>query len=288
MKIHKILLVLLLCAAFSGCSEEDLVVQSLFDLSGAPLEYDDALATKFLNITAVSMDVSKEKGENLARMKQLIMRVMEDHPETELILFGETILGWYIDDDDPGSYQVTVAEPVPGPVTDAIGEIADSLDVYVVFGIAEKSGELLYNSQVLINPDGTVQEHHRKINLTNDDLASGFTSAAKKSENVTTFFINGIKTGMIVCADVSGYWLTEQLVSEGVELVLHSLASEVPEFYIDAVGRQFNAWEVFANRYGNELGRAYSGTTFVADPAGTIRITDGGRETYVHYRVGVR
>ena len=70
--------------------------------------------------------------------------------------------------------------------------------------------------------------------------------------------------------------------------MLHSLASEVPEFYIDAVARQFNAWEIFANRYGDELGRAYSGTTFISDPAGTIRVTDGGKETYVHYRIGVR
>lgn len=288
MKLQKILLVLLLSVTISGCSEEDLIVQSLFDLSGAPLVYEDTLATKFLNVTAVSMDVSKEKEENLANMKTLILKVMQEHPETELILFGETILGWYIDDDDPGSYQATVAEPVPGPVTDAIGDIADSLDVYVVFGIAERSGELLYNSQVLINPEGEVQEHHRKINLTNDDLASGFTAAEKKKENVTTFLINGIRTGMIVCADVSGYWLTGQLVEENVELVLHSLASEVPGFYIDAVARQFNAWEVFANRYGEELGRAYSGTTFVADPAGTIRVGDGGKETYVHYRIGVR
>lgn len=100
--------------------------------------------------------------------------------------------------------------------------------------------------------------------------------------------IKGIKVGMIICADVSGFWLTEQLVNQKVELILHSMASEVPEFFIDPVSRQFNAWEVFANRTGNELQREYSGTIFIADPAGTIRTRSTASESYNFYRVGIR
>jgi predicted amidohydrolase len=58
-------------------------------------------------------------------------------------------------------------------------------------------------------------------------------------------------------------------------------------FKIDAVSRQFNAWEVFANRWGTELDREYSGTTFIADPAGTIRVGDSEKEGFYYYRIGV-
>jgi len=93
---------------------------------------------------------------------------------------------------------------------------------------------------------------------------------------------------MIICADVNGFWLSEKLIRNNVELILHPMASEVPMFKIDAVSRQFNAWEVFANRYGSELERNYSGTCFIADPSGTIRVGGSENEGFYYYKIGVK
>lgn len=271
-----------------SCQEDDVIVQSLFDLSGAPLHYDDSKATKFLNVATVSIHASREKDTNLAKIKAISREILSQHPETELLLFGETVLGWYIDENDPESYQRSIAESIPGPSTDAIAFLADSLNVHIVFGMTELQGDKLYNAQVFVNREGNIEAIHRKVNLTPEDKKNGITPALKIPENVTVVNINGIVTGMIICADVSSFWLTEQMIHQKVELILHSMAAVVPEFAIDPVSRQYKSWEVFSNRYGDELKWRYSGTIFIADPSGTIRTSGSGGEMYRVYKIGVR
>jgi predicted amidohydrolase len=268
--------------------DEDVIVQSLFDLSGAPLTYDDSKATRFLNVAAVSVEVSKVKPDNLRKIHSVSKQIKTSHPATELILFSETVLGWYIDDSDPVGYQRSVAETIPGPATDMIGALSDSLNTYISFGMTEIREGSLFNAQVLLNPNGELEAVHRKVHLTPEDKENQIQPSPKTPESVTVTTINDIRIGIIICADVSGFWLTEQLVKQKIELILHSMASEVAEFRIDPVSRQYNAWEVFANRVGNEGQRNYSGTVYVADPVGTKRTSETGKEFYVVHKVGVR
>lgn len=270
-----------------SCQEDDAIVQSLFDLSGAPLIYDDSNAGRHLKVVAVSMICSKDKGENLDRICSKSIEAKIKHPEAELILFGESVLGLYIDDENPEPYQRSIAETIPGTATDSIAIIAKKLGCYIGFGLTETNNGTLYNSFVLIDPDGEIVATHRKVNLAPEDILGGITPAAEVDSSVTMIQINNIKVGMIICADANGVWLTRELTDRGVEVILHPMASEVPMFNIDAGSRQFNAWEVFANRYGDELGRQYSGTTFIADPSGCIRIGDSGKEDFYFYNIGV-
>jgi predicted amidohydrolase len=272
---------------FTSCQKDDTIVQSLFDLSGAPLQYDDSNASRHLNVVAVSMICSKNKSENIATVRQKATQAKEQYPNAELILFSESVLGWYIDDENPEPYQRSIAETIPGPATNSIAKTANELGCYIGFGLTELNSENLYNSFVLIDPNGEIMAIHRKVNITPEDILSGIIPAAKVDSSVTLVTINSIKIGMIICADVNGFWLTKQLTDRKVEAILHPMASEVPMFHIDAVSRQFSAWEVFANRYGTELDREYSGTTFIADPAGTIRVGDSQKEGFYFYSIGV-
>jgi N-carbamoylputrescine amidase len=284
----KTLLFVLFLTSVISCQKNDTIVQSLFDLSGAPLKYDDSNASKHLNVAAVSIKCSKDKSKNIEKIKQRATQAKVLYPKTELILFGESVLGWYIDDDNPKPYQEQIAESIPGPATDSISKIAFNLGCYIGFGLTEKNGDNLYNSFVLINPDGEIEAIHRKVNITPEDELGGIIPASKVDSSVTIVEINNIKAAMIICADVNGFWLSEKLISNNVELILHPMASEVPMFKIDAVSRQFNAWEVFANRYGSELERSYSGTCFIADPAGTIRVGGSENEGFYYYKIGVK
>lgn len=286
-KQTSILLIFLTTALLYSCQKDDTIVQSLFDLSGAPLQYDDSNASRHLNVVAVSMICSKDKSENISTVRQKATEAKEQHPNAELILFSESVLGWYIDDDNPEPYQRSIAETIPGPATDSIAKTAKELGCYIGLGLTELNTGNLYNSFVLIDPNGEIMAIHRKVNITPEDILSGITPAAKVDSSVTLVTINNIKIGMIICADVNGFWLTKQLTDRKAEVILHPMASEVPMFKIDAVSRQFNAWEVFANRYGTELEREYSGTTFIADPAGTIRVGDSQMEGFYYYRIGV-
>ncbi len=270
-----------------SCQKDDTIVQSLFDLSGAPLIYDDSNASRHLKVVAVSMKCSKDKRENLKRICSKAIDAKNRHPGTELILFNESVLGWYIDDENPEPYQRSIAESIPGPATESISKIAKMLGCHIGFGLTENNNNKLFNSFVLIDSDGKIAATHRKVNLAPEDIIGGISVAAEHDSSVTVVQINEIKVGMIICADANGVWLTRELTDRSVEVILHPMASEVPMFKIDAGSRQFNAWEVFANRYGEELGRQYSGTTFIADPSGSIRIGDSGKEGFYFYNIGV-
>jgi len=191
---------------------------------------------------------------------------MAEKLATRLIVFSETILGWYYKPDEPEAYQRRVAETIPGNATEMIGEMAK-----------------LYNSPVLLNPNGELQAVHRKVRLIDWDVESGFSEGNQE----TIVEIDGIKAGIIICADVQSYEQTKELVKENIQLLIHSLASEADEFQIDPVARQFNSWVIFSNRYNVEGEAKYSGLCYIADPAGTIRIGEEGGERYLFYRIGI-
>ena len=276
-------LIVITVALFVGCSDSDSIIQSLIDISGAPLKYDDSAAVMHLNVAAVCMQCSMNKEENITRMKGFISQIVSEKPETQLIVFGETALGRYYGLKEPEAYQRSIAETIPGPAVLTFGDIADSLDIYIAFGLPELKSDTLFNSLVLLNPQGEIEGIHRKVHLVAEDIESGFTA----SNNKTIVYIEGIKTGMIICADVNSFALTEYLVKEEIGLLIHSLASLANDFKIDNVARQFNSWVIFANRYGQEGDQFSFGTCYISDPSGTIRVGGEGKERYLYYRTGV-
>jgi len=293
--MKRILVFLLLFPLMVSCGSKDTIIQSLYDISGAPLVYDDSGATKTLHVAAVCMCCSKDKADNLTNMEAMIDLIVADHSEIDLIVFGETILGWYYDPADPQVYQWGLAEQIPDspPYDTAVARIAtkaDTHNIHVVFGMGELDGGQLYNTQVLLAPDGTVQAKHRKVHLIDTDEAGGFTPALRSAADalsLTITDINGIHAAMLICADVSDYWLATEINERGVDLIIHSLASFEPAFTIDAVSRQFNAWEIFANRCGQEADTDYAGNCYIADPAGTVRAGGEGAQRYEYTIVRV-
>ena len=57
-----------------------------------------------------------------------------------------------------------LAQPVPGPTSDRVAAAAVAAGVYVVAGLTERAGDRIYNTAVLVAPDGQVLLKHRKIN----------------------------------------------------------------------------------------------------------------------------
>jgi predicted amidohydrolase len=67
-------------------------------------------------------------------------------------------LGW----TDPSAR--TLAQPIPGAHTDCLARAARTHHIHVAAGLVERAGDRLFNAGVLIDPEGVIQLHHRKIN----------------------------------------------------------------------------------------------------------------------------
>src|SRR6266851_3834062 len=93
---------------------------------------------------------------NLDRIADLAREAKADG--AELVVFPELAATGLSD-------SAASAELIPGPTTDRLCALAAQLDLYLVCGLAERSGEAVYNSACLVVPDGTVAVY-RKIHLT--------------------------------------------------------------------------------------------------------------------------
>lgn len=230
----------------------------------------------------MALEVDRDPAANLEAMAGVLADVATAAPDTRVVVFGETILGWYHDPDDPEGYQRSVAQPVPGPATDALGALADASDRYVAFGLVEDDAGTLHNSLVLLDPDGEVAAVHRKVDLTDWDVEAGMVPG----DGITTADIDGLQVGLLVCSDFESRSMVEDLADTRPDLVLLALASGMGAA-IDPTARQLEAWVVAANRFGEEAEVPYDGAIWISNPAGSHAAWASGSATWITATVEV-
>ncbi|TFG72813.1 MAG: hypothetical protein E4H27_01910, partial [Anaerolineales bacterium] len=57
--------------------------------------YDETVSGKRLKIATVTLQCDREPENNRIKMTQIITSIMQTHPDVELIMLGEMILGHY-------------------------------------------------------------------------------------------------------------------------------------------------------------------------------------------------
>ena len=240
-----------------------------------------------LQVAAVSMEPGPNPAANLADLTAWAETVAGSHPDVDVIAFGETILGRWYEPVDPERYQRRVAQPIPGPATDVAGRVAARLNTHIVFGMAEAGPNgALFNSYVLIGPSGHVIATHRKVNLTQEDVRSGFSPGA----GPTVAQVSGVPVALLICADADSPAVVAETARLRPRLILQGLATslqgeQTPRY--DPVARATGAWLVFTNRTGAEGHLAYSGYSFVADPMGAHLAEHSAGEGYLYAAIPI-
>lgn len=286
----------LIAALGSACN----VIENLdeYDYLSAPngwsgaTRFDDRDADRRFDVAATSLAVSLDPDENRARLQGLVEQIVDERPSVDLILFGETITGWYrrsADDEENRAYQESVAEPVPGPTSELLGHLARRYRIYLAFGIAERVDDGLYNSLVLLDPEGEVQAVHRKFLTVHSDVVTSLDDPYQNGPGATVTDIDGVPFGLIICNDMHARTIAEGLAAAEVKVVLSALADPVPAVELDGfnpIGPLYNAWVVHANRFGTEADLEYPGAASIIDPAGAVRASLNG-EGWIALDLGV-
>jgi predicted amidohydrolase len=63
----------------------------------------------------------------------------------------------------PEEFAGMTAEPIPGPTTNAVAELAKQYNMYVICPIREQAGDREYNTAVLLDRKGQVAGYYRKV-----------------------------------------------------------------------------------------------------------------------------
>jgi len=108
-----------------------------------------------------------------------------------------------------------VAEPVPGPSTKYFGQLAKQHDLYIVASLYERADHLVYNTAVLLGPDGKVVGKYRKVTLPREEIVSG----VAPGNDYPVFQTRFGKVGMMVCYDGFFPEVARQLTIRGAEVI---------------------------------------------------------------------
>jgi predicted amidohydrolase len=235
--------------------------------------------THQFKLAVIQMEVAGgRKQENLARAERWIAQAAAAGADVVLLPEAMT-LGW----THPSAHQEADAIP-EGPSCEMLRTMAMHHQLYVCAGVIERAGAKIFNSAVLIDPDGTLLIHHRKLNelgFAHDLYALGDRLQVAQTQ-FGTF-------GVMICADAfaAGQVITRSLGYMGADVILSPSAWAVPadhdntkepygQLWLDNYGpvaKDFRLWIAGASNVGwltagPWQGRKCIGCSLVVDPAG--------------------
>lgn len=174
-----------------------------------------------------------------------------------------------------GRSYADVAEPIPGPTSQILGEAARKAKLYVVAGIYEREGPLIYNTALLIDRDGNVAGKYRKTHLPQTEVNGGLTPGSTYPVFRTDFGTVGLE----ICYDYAFPEVTRSLAVQGAEIVLlpiwGDLREELSTWDVVARARAIdNAVYLIASIYSNRR-------SLIINPNGRILADTGGSQGLV-------
>jgi predicted amidohydrolase len=104
--------------------------------------------------------VTSDPRRNLAEILRMIDAAARRC--ADLILFPEAAVTGLINDDDP-AHDLPLGEEIPGAITDQLAHRCQSEHIWTAIGLLERDGNELYDSAVLIAPDGEIKLKYRRI-----------------------------------------------------------------------------------------------------------------------------
>ncbi len=131
-----------------------------------------------------------DRSGNFVRIENALAKARDKG--ADIVCFPETaILGWV----NPDAHER--AFPIPGPDSDKLCALAKKYKVYINIGLAEKEGEKLFDSAILIDDEGNILLKHQKINIWTELMSPPYFKGEKIGAVDTRFG----KIGVMICAD---------------------------------------------------------------------------------------
>jgi predicted amidohydrolase len=210
-----------------------------------------------------------DKTKNIQTMEQYIKKTPAD-----IYIFGE----YFLTGDRCKDEYRDLAEPLDGPSIQHLKKIAKNKHCHIVFGMPCKDSTvdgLIYNTAVLIQPDGTVNAY-RKWFLPN---AGPFEEKIffDQGEDLPVFTTVLGKIGLLICYDLNFPELAKALTLQGADLLICISASPTTtqryfETLLPARALENTVFFAYVNLAGNQEDLIYWGGSQVYDPLGNLLV----------------
>ncbi|HRP56316.1 carbon-nitrogen hydrolase [Agriterribacter sp.] len=238
-----------------------------------------------INIGLVQMSCTANKQENL---EKAITKIREAAQKgAQIVCLQELFTSLYFcDEEDYENFKL--AEPIPGPSTEALARVAKEAGVVIIASLFEKRTEGLYhNTTAVLDADGTYLGKYRKMHIPDDPAYYEKFYFTPGDTGYRVFKTKFCTIGVLICWD---QWYPEAAritALMGAEILFYPTAIGWAASQDEATNtEQYNAWQtiqrshavangvhvVSVNRVGAEQegNMKFWGGSFVANPFGTI------------------
>jgi N-carbamoylputrescine amidase len=221
------------------------------------------------------MDCSGTRERNLARAEELIREAAGKR--AHIVLLPEVFHELFFITDLNGRY-FEAAEPIPGPITEAMQKLAREFGVVIVAPIYESvDRSVYYNSAAVIDADGKLLGVYRKNHIPLNTIFYEKLYFKPGNLGYPVFDTRFGKIGILICHDRHYPEGARALALNGAEIVLipsatpdKSLSRKVWEKELCAHAI-FNEYFVAGlNRTGKEGNYVYYGHSVAFDPSGEM------------------
>ncbi len=173
-----------------------------------PIEAPDARLVRLATVHHRPRN-SKSSQDNLEQFAPLVDQAGERGADIVCLPEGVTVVA-------TGKSYLEVSEPIPGPSTAFLGEIAARNGLYIVAGLYERDEQVVYNTAVLIDRHGALVGKYRKVCLPREEIQGGITPG----NAFPTFETDFGRIGMMICWDVAFPEPARALAMGGAEVIL--------------------------------------------------------------------
>lgn len=244
-----------------------------------------------LRVGLVQNSAGPDPEENLVKTLTGIIQAAKQG--AKIVALQELFRSRYFPQTEDSRY-FNLAEPIPGPTTKTLSELARQHKIVIVASLFEKRAQGVYhNTAVVLDSDGTLLGKYRKMHIPDDPGYYEKFYFAPGDLGFRSFATRYGRIGVLVCWD---QWFPEAArltALSGAEILFYPTAigwldSESPK----VCETQRMAWEVIqrahavangvfvvsANRVGREGKIKFWGHSFVSGPLGEVLAKAGEKE----------
>lgn len=238
--------------------------------------------TRMLGLAVVQMSVVPWDAQaTLEKMSGITTSIRDSFPWVQLVMFHELVV--------PGMVQFVPteardawrknAEPIPGPLTDRLCVLARKTGQWLVPGsMYEQDGDKLYNTAIVISPQGEIVVKYRKM-----FPWLPYESGVALGDQFCTFDIPEVgRFGLCICYDMWFPEVSRTLAWMGAEVILQPTLTPTSDRELELAMCRANA--IFNQCYyisANGIGEWGGGRSIIVDPDGRILQEAGANQTFM-------
>jgi formamidase len=238
--------------------------------------------TRLFGIAGVQMPVVPwDANATVDRMADIATNISKSFPWVQLVMFHELVvpgLVQFVTAEEKGAWDKN-AEPIPGPLTERLCSLARQTGQWLVPGsMYEKEGDSLYNTAIVISPQGEIVAKYRKM-----FPWLPYEGGTTPGDQFCVFEIPGVgRFGLCICYDMWFPEVARTLAWMGAEVILQPTLTPTSDRELELIMCRANA--LFNQCYFisvNGIGTWGGGRSTMIDPDGRVLQEASANQTFL-------